>query len=116
MDEVAARYAVTSVDDDGRLADRSILTFLGWAPGQPIDLAIEPGPIVDVRLNGNTAINSRGFLRIPLPLRRRCGIAPRDRVLVAAYQRPQELLIIPMSTADDLVRAYRRSHLDGATP
>ncbi len=115
-DEGASRYAVTAVDSDGRLADRSVLTFLSWSAGQPIDLALEPGPIIVARRNGNTAVSSRGFLRIPLPLRRQCGIAPRDRVLIAAYQRPPELLIIPISTAREVVHAYRRSHLDQATP
>jgi hypothetical protein len=91
-----------------------MLTVLGWAAGVPVDLAIEDGPIVVARRGCNAAINPRGFLRLPLAVRRRCGIDPGDRVLVAVHQRPQELLVIPMIAIDTMVDAYRRSHLDEA--
>lgn len=58
-DENASRYAVTSIDRDGRLADRSILTVLGWAAGVPVDLAIEHGPIVVAYRGRNAAVNPR---------------------------------------------------------
>jgi hypothetical protein len=75
-DATASRYAVTSVDRDGRLADRSVLTFIGWAAELKIDLAIEPGPIVVACCSGNTAINPRGFLRLPLAVAAVAGSVP----------------------------------------
>ncbi len=108
------RCVVTPVDRDGRLADRSALTFLGWSAGQAVELAIEPGPVVVARTGGSVRINPRGHLRLPLTVRRRCRIATGDRVLVVANQRRGELLVIPMAALDDMVAAYRQSHDSGA--
>jgi bifunctional DNA-binding transcriptional regulator/antitoxin component of YhaV-PrlF toxin-antitoxin module len=104
----------TPVDRDGRLADRSALTFMDWSAGQAVELAIEPGPIVVARTVGSVRIDPRGHLRLPLTVRRRCGIATGDRVLVVANQRWGELLVIPMATVDEMVSAYRHSPDSGA--
>ncbi|WP_148083361.1 hypothetical protein [Micromonospora sp. Llam0] len=101
---------VTPIDRDGRLAARSVVTLMGWSAGQTMDLTTEPGPIVVARTGRTVRINRRGFLRLPLAVRRTCRIAPGDRVLVVANQRHGELLVVPMAVLDDMVDAYRRSH------
>jgi bifunctional DNA-binding transcriptional regulator/antitoxin component of YhaV-PrlF toxin-antitoxin module len=108
------RCVVTPVDRDGRLADRSVLTFMGWSAGQAVELAIEPGPIVVARTGRTVRINPRGHLRLPLTVRRRCRIAAGDRVLAAANRRRVELLVIPMATVDDMVVLYRHADDSGA--
>jgi bifunctional DNA-binding transcriptional regulator/antitoxin component of YhaV-PrlF toxin-antitoxin module len=108
------RCVVTPVDRDGRLAARSVLTFMGWSVGQAVKLAIEPGPIVVARTGRTVRINPRGHLRLPLAVRRRCRIAAGDRVLVAANQQQGELLVIPMATLDDMVAVYRQADDSGA--
>lgn len=108
------RYVVTPVDRDGRLADRSALTLMGWSAGQAVELAIEPGPIVVVRTGRTVRINPRGHLRLPLAVRRSCRIAAKDRVLVAANRRQGELLVIPMATVDDMVVLFRQPDDSGA--
>ncbi|QGN47977.1 hypothetical protein GKC29_14725 [Micromonospora sp. WMMC415] len=108
------RCVVTPVDRDGRLADRSVLTFMGWSAGQAVELAVKPGPIVVARTGRTVHINPRGHLRLPLSVRRRCRIAAGDRVLVAANRRRGELLVIPMATVDDMAVLYRQSDDGGA--
>lgn len=54
------RCVVTPVDRDGRLAARSVLTFMGWSAGHAVELAIEPGPIVVARTGRTVRINPRG--------------------------------------------------------
>jgi hypothetical protein len=109
-----ARCVVTPVDRDGRLADRSVVTFLGWSAGQAVEWAFEPGPIVVARAAGGVRISPRGFLRLPLAARRACRIAAEDRVLVVADQRRSELLVIPMAALEDMVAACRQSPGSGA--
>jgi len=104
----ATRYAVTSVDRDGRLADRSVLRFMAWPAGSQLDLAVEDRWIVVAGRGGDTRINERGFLRLPLHLRRRCAIEPGDQVLMIGDRRSAELLLIPVIAVGEILHAYRR--------
>jgi bifunctional DNA-binding transcriptional regulator/antitoxin component of YhaV-PrlF toxin-antitoxin module len=104
---------VTPVDRDGRLAARSVVTFLGWSAGEAVELAIGPGPIVLARTGGDIRVNPRGHLRLPLAVRRRCRIVTGDRVLLVANQQRGELLVIPMAVLDDMLAGHRRSHDSG---
>ncbi|MFY1692796.1 hypothetical protein [Plantactinospora sp. WMMB782] len=110
-DGTGIRCVVTPVDRDGRLADRSALRFMGWAAGHTVELAIEPGPsgsIVVARTGRTVRINPRGHLRLPLTVRRACRIAAKDRVLLCANPRRNELLVVPMATVHDMVVRYRQ--------
>ncbi|WP_204036569.1 hypothetical protein [Micromonospora qiuiae] len=102
------RCVVTPVDRDGRLADRSVLAFMGWPAGQAVTFVNEPGPIVVVHTGGSGRVDRRGHLRLPLSARRRCGIVTGDRVLVAANRQRNELLVIPMAAVDAMVVRYRQ--------
>jgi len=92
---VETRHVVTPVDRDGRLADRSLLTFLGWPAGMAIAVTIEPGSIV-------TALRSRDS-------HRSTRSPPPDRVLPAADQHAGELLIIPGGVVTRMIEAYRHT-------
>jgi hypothetical protein len=110
------RHVVTSVDRDGRLADRSVTAFMGWSAGQAVEWAVEPNLIVIARSGVGGRINRRGHLRLPLTVRRACRIAARDRVLVAGDQRRGELLVIPTTVLTYLIDAYRQSPDSGRQP
>jgi hypothetical protein len=102
------RLAVTTVDRDGRLADRSPVTYVGWSAGQTVQLHVEPGPVIVVRPGAGIPISRRGHLRLPVSVRRRCRIAVGDRLLVVAHQRPGELLVVGTATVDVLVTTLLR--------
>ncbi|MGI5151421.1 hypothetical protein ACQEVC_34495 [Plantactinospora sp. CA-294935] len=117
-DGTGTRCVVTPVDRDGRLADRSTVKFMGWAVGYAVELVIEPGPIgpiVVARTGREVRIDPRGHLRLPLAVRRECRIAAKDRVLLAANPRRNELLVVPMATLDDMVVRYRQPDDGGAS-
>lgn len=99
---------VTPVDRDGRLADRSVLAFMGWFAGQAVAFVNEPDLIVVAWTNGSGRVDRRGHLRLPLAVRRRCGIVTGDRVLVAANRQRSELLVIPMAALDAMIVLYRQ--------
>ncbi|MDW5325333.1 hypothetical protein [Plantactinospora sp. KLBMP9567] len=110
-DGTGIRCVVTPVDRDGRLADRSAVRFMGWAAGHAVELAIEPGPlgpIVVARTGRTVRMNPGGHLRLPLTVRRACRIAAKDRVLVVANRRRNELLVIPVATVDEIIARYRQ--------
>jgi hypothetical protein len=113
---VEARHVVTPVDRDGRLADRSLLTFLGWSPGVEIALRVEPGPIVIARPGAGVWVDRRGHLHLPAAMRHSFGIAPGDRVLLAADQRAGELLIIPGRVLTKMIDAYRNAPGQAGAP
>ena len=113
---VETRYVVTPVDRDGRLADRSPLTFLGWSPGVAIALMVEPGPIVTAKLGAGVRVDRRGHLHLPISVRHAYGIAPGDRVLLAADQHAGELLIVPGRVLTRMIDAYRHAPGQAGAP
>jgi hypothetical protein len=88
-----ARYAMTSCDRQGRLADRSCVKAMGWTPNQPVALTAGHDIIV-VRAtsDGRQALTGHGFLRLPAAIRHRCHLRTGDRLLVAAH--PGEHVIV----------------------
>ena len=106
---------VTPVGRDGRLADRSVLTAMGWTASRTVAMAVEPGPIVVVRPGEAIHIGVRRQLRVPLPIRRRCGISTGDRLLVAADRSRGELIVIPMPVVADMISVIR-GRRDAQTP
>jgi hypothetical protein len=113
---VQARHVVTPVGRDGRLADRSLLTFLGWSAGMAIALTVEPGPIVIARPGAGGRVDPRGHLHLPVAVRHAHGIAPGDRVLLAADQHTGELLIIPGRVITRMIDAYRHTTGQAGAP
>jgi hypothetical protein len=110
------RCVVTLLDRDGRLADRSAVSFANWPAGRAVNLVVEPGPILVARPGGDLCITARGHLRVPLALRRVCRIGTGDRVLLVADRRRGELLVIPMATLHDMIIAWFGSYDGGGEP
>ena len=83
-DDVA--YGFGRIDASGRVADRAIIAALGWRPGDRLTLTADRGVMIARRdPGGMVTVPARPYLVIPAALRRRCGLRPGDRVLLAAF-------------------------------
>jgi len=96
-------YGLAALDDRGRLADRTIMRALGWSAGLRLDIREAVGLlVVHARPDGEFRVTGQGHLRLPALIRRRCGLEPGDRVLLAADPPQRQLVIYPPAVLDDL--------------
>ena len=110
--DAAVHYALTATDRRGRLADRSSVNSMGWAPKQPVAFtAVNDTIAVRKAADPRTALTEEGFLRLPADLRHRCHIDVGNRLLVAAYRDVGLILICAVAVLDDLIRAHLRELL-----
>lgn len=100
-----SRYCVTTtIDDRGRLADRTPLKVLGWAPGAAVTVSmVHNAGIILVRARGSDAVTRQGHLRLSANVRHGCRIHTGDRLLVVAH------------TTEDVLVAYTPFALDAMT-
>jgi bifunctional DNA-binding transcriptional regulator/antitoxin component of YhaV-PrlF toxin-antitoxin module len=78
-------YVVSAVDKSGRVADRSAVRALGWAAGTRVTIRERGGTIVVApATDGVHRIDDRGYLLLPLAVRRWCRLATGDRLLLVA--------------------------------
>jgi len=67
-------YAMTTVDQSGRIADRSVIRSMSWQASVRLDVYEQQGLIIVRPDNrGSQAVNGRGFLAIPAAIRRWCA-------------------------------------------
>ncbi|MCX4097675.1 hypothetical protein [Nocardia sp. alder85J] len=93
----ALSCATASVDGQGRLSDRSVLRSLGWWPGQRVSFAADHrAVVVSCVRQGGSAVSKDGYLCIPAARRRRCGLMPGDRVLLAGHGVSDRLVVLPI--------------------
>ncbi len=79
-------YGFGRMDESGRVADRAMTSMLGWQPGDRLTLTAAAGVVVARRDPGGlVTMPSKPYLVIPAALRRRCGLLPGDRVLLAVF-------------------------------
>jgi hypothetical protein len=66
------------------VADRAITSELGWRAGDRLTLTAAAG-VVFARRDpaGMVTMPAKPYIAIPAALRRRCGLRPGDRVLLA---------------------------------
>jgi hypothetical protein len=78
-------YGIGRVDASGRIADRTVTSALGWSGGDRLTLTADAGVVTARRdPGGMITLPARAYIAIPAALRRRCGLRPGDRVLLAA--------------------------------
>jgi hypothetical protein len=107
-------YALSAVDKSGRVADRSIVRAVGWSPGTRLDIRERAGVIVvGPTPDGSHCIDDRGHLHLPLTVRRWCGIATGDRVLLAADHASGLLIVHPVAVLDVLLAHLHTSVTSG---
>jgi hypothetical protein len=96
-------YAMSVVDKSGRLTDCSIVRALGWVAGTRLDVHERDGLIVVYPAADCVhCVSQQAFVKLPLTVRRWCGIRSGDRVLAAAHPSTgvlvvRSLAMLPMS-------------------
>ena len=109
-------YGIGRVDASGRIADRSVTSALGWSGGDRLTLTADAGVVIARRdPGGMITLPARAYIAIPAALRRRCGLRPGDRVLLAAVPGEGTLVIYSLAVVDQAIRAHGSfPHAQGA--
>jgi len=100
-------YGFGRMDSSGRVADRAVTTTLGWQPGDRLTLTATAGVVIARRdPGGMVTMPSKPYLVIPAALRRRCGLRPGDRVLLAVFPAEDVLAVYSFAVVDQALRAH----------
>lgn len=107
-------YALSAVDKSGRVADRSIVRALGWLPGTRLDIREQLGIILArPAADAVHCIDDRGYLHLPLAVRRWCHLTAGDRVLLAADRGTGVLVAHPLTVLDRLLASIHTAIAGG---
>ena len=111
-------YGIGRIDASGRIADRAVISALGWRGGDRLTLTADAGVVTARRdPGGMITLPARAYIAIPAALRRRCGLRPGDRVLLAAVPRDDTLTAYSLAVVDQAIRAHGSfPHAQGAQP
>jgi hypothetical protein len=100
-------YGFGRIDASGRVADRVITSALGWRPGDRLTLTAVEGVVTARRdPGGMVTMPARPYLVIPAVLRRRCGLRPGDRMLLAVFPAEDALVAYSFAVVDRAIRTY----------
>jgi len=103
-------YGIGRIDASGRIADRAVISVLGWRCGDRLTLTADAGVVTARRdAAGMAAMTAKPYIVIPAALRRRCGLEPGDRVLLAAVPGDDMLSAYPLAVVDQAIRVYGAS-------
>ena len=111
-------YGFGRIDMAGRVADRAVISALGWRCGDRLTLTAEAG-VVTARRDpaGMVTMTAKPYIVIPAALRRRCGLEPGDRVLLAAEPAADMLTAYSFAVVDRAIRAQGGfPHAQGGKP
>jgi hypothetical protein len=110
-------YGFGRMDESGRVADRAMTTALGWQHGDRLTLTAAAGVIMARRdPDGMVTMPSRPYIAIPAALRRRCGLRPGDRVLLAVFPALDALAAYSFAVVDQALRACAPAAVEGRRP
>lgn len=100
-------YGFGRIDASGRIADRAIISALGWRGDDRLTLTAAAGVVIARRdPHGMVTVPTRPCIVIPAALRRRCGLYPGDRVLLAAASQAGMLAAYSLAVVDQAIRAH----------
>jgi hypothetical protein len=100
-------YGIGRIDASGRIADRTVTSALGWSGGDRLTLTADAGVVTARRdPGGMVTMPSRAYIAIPAALRRRCGLRPGDRVLLAAASSADTLTAYSLAVVHQAIRAH----------
>ncbi|WP_412749573.1 AbrB/MazE/SpoVT family DNA-binding domain-containing protein [Krasilnikovia sp. M28-CT-15] len=109
-------YAVSVVDDRGRIAVHGVLPALGWHPDAKLAVRPRAGLILVVPDgSGNCQVDRKGRLRIPIRLRRWCGLPLGSRALLVADPETGQLVVHPSAALDRMINR-RHAEVFGGDP
>jgi len=95
------------MDGSGRVGDRGMIGVLGWRPGDRLTLTAAAGVMVARRdPAGMVTMPAKPYLVIPAALRRRCGLRPGDRVLLAVFPDRDALAAYSFAVVDQALRTH----------
>jgi bifunctional DNA-binding transcriptional regulator/antitoxin component of YhaV-PrlF toxin-antitoxin module len=101
------RYGLGRIDESGRVADRTITSALGWHAGDRLTLTAAAGVVIARRdPAGMVTMPAKPYIAIPAALRRRCGLRPGDRVLLAVIPAEDALAAYSFAVVDEAIRAH----------
>jgi len=105
------------MDSSGRVGDRAMTSALGWQPGDRLTLTAAAGVVIARRDPGGMAtMPSKPYIVIPAALRRRCGLRPGDRVLLAVFPDRDALAAYSLAVVDQALRAHALVPGEGRRP
>jgi hypothetical protein len=100
-------YGFGRIDASGRVADRAIISALGWRGGDRLTLTAGAGVMVARRdPGGMVTMPARPYIVIPAAVRHRCGLRAGDRVLLAALPGQDTLAAYSFAVVDQAIRAH----------
>jgi hypothetical protein len=100
-------YGFGRMDSSGRVADRAMTIGLGWQPGDRLTVTAAAGVVIARRdPAGMITMPAKPYLVIPGALRRRCGLRPGDRVLLAVFPAQDVLAAYSFAVVDQALRAH----------
>jgi len=100
-------YGFGRMDESGRVADRAMISALGWQPGDRLTITAGAGVVIARRDPGGlVTMPAKPYLVIPAALRRRCGLRPGDRVLLAVFPDRDALAAYTFAVVDQALRAH----------
>jgi bifunctional DNA-binding transcriptional regulator/antitoxin component of YhaV-PrlF toxin-antitoxin module len=100
-------YGFGRMDESGRVADRAMTSMLGWRAGDRLTLTAAAGVVIARRdPAGMVTMPAKPYLVIPAALRRRCGLRPGDRVLLAVFPACDALAAYSFAVVDQALRAH----------
>jgi hypothetical protein len=100
-------YGLGRIDASGRVADRAVISALGWLAGDRLTLTADAGVIIARRdPGGMITLPARPYIVIPAALRRRCRLRTGDRVLLAALPHADAMAAYPLAVVDQAIRAH----------
>jgi hypothetical protein len=102
--EFASRCVVTTSDRAGRLADRSLVRYMGWARHTSVRFDVRGDVIVVFPATSSTSsITTQGHLRLPLAVRRRSRIDAGSRILVVAWPERGTLAMCTPDAVEEMI-------------
>ncbi|WP_236619245.1 AbrB/MazE/SpoVT family DNA-binding domain-containing protein [Micromonospora sp. L5] len=110
----SAVYGLATLDVHGRVADRAVMTALGWGPGLRLGIRESGGLIiVGADRQGVFRVTREGHVRLPAVVRQWCGLTAGDRVLLAADPAAGRLVLHPPASLDAVVARVHAEALGG---
>jgi hypothetical protein len=107
-------YGFAAVDGRGRIADGAVVRAMGWVAGTRLDIRESAGVVlVSHGRQGVFALTGQGHLRLPAAVRRWCGLAAGDRVLLAAEPAQGLLVVHPPAALDAMITQFHAVVLGG---
>lgn len=105
--------STVTADSDGRIAVRAALRILDWT-GNRVTVRADPqSGMVMVTAGGPQVVTAKGMLRLPIAMRRACGITAGAQVLMVCLEDRDGLRIFTSDAVQRWIRGGLEPHKGG---